>query len=137
MAINREIKAQKDFLTWLSKGKDVYIINNSFYGNDCFARKIDNLFLDKNFFKEKKVILSSKASEKVFLIEECEPIKVKRSIVKAKRLKSDNYICYVDSRYLDYFNDDCYFEISGEFDLIKVYEDNVLTGIISPFIMKG
>ena len=33
MAINREIKAQKDFLTWLSKGKDVYIINNSFYGN--------------------------------------------------------------------------------------------------------
>lgn len=137
MAINREIKAQKDFLTWLSKGKDVYIINNSFYGNDCFARKIDNLFLDKNFFKEKEVILSSKASEKVFLIEECEPIKVKRSIVKAKRLKSDNYICYVDSRYLDYFNDDCYFEISGEFDLIKVYEDNVLTGIISPFIMKG
>lgn len=137
MAINREIKAQKDFLTWLSKGKDVYIINNSFYGNDCFARKIDNLFLDKNFFKEKEVILSSKASEKVFLIEECEPIKVKRSIVKAKRLKSDNYICYVDSRYLDYFNDDCYFEISGEFDLIKVYEDNVLTGIISSFIMKG
>ena len=137
MAINREIKAQKDFLTWLSKGKDVYIINNSFYGNDCFARKIDNLFLDKNFFKEKEVILSSKASEKVFLIEECEPIKVKRSIVKAKRLKSDNYICYVDSRYLDYFNDGCYFEISGEFDLIKVYEDNVLTGIISPFIMKG
>lgn len=137
MAINREIKAQKDFLTWLSKGKDIYIINNSFYGNDCFARKIDNLFLDKNFFKEKEVILSSKASEKVFLIEECEPIKVKRSIVKAKRLKSDNYICYVDSRYLDYFNDDCYFEISGEFDLIKVYEDNVLTGIISPFIMKG
>lgn len=136
MAINREIKAQKDFLTWLSKGKDVYIINNSFYGNDCFARKIDNLFLDKNFFKEKEVILSSKISEKVFLIEECEPIKVKRSIVKAKRLKSDNYICYVDSRYLDYFNDDCYFEISGEFDLIKVYEDNVLTGIISPFIMK-
>lgn len=137
MAINREVKAQKDFLTWLSKGKDVYIINNSFYGNDCFARKIDNLFLDKNFFKEKEVILSSKASEKVFLIEECEPIKVKRSIVKAKRLKSDNYICYVDSRYLDYFNDDCYFEISGEFDLIKVYEDNILTGIISPFIMKG
>lgn len=137
MAINREIKAQKDFLTWLSKGKDIYIINNSFYGNDCFARKIDNLFLDKNFFKEKEVILSSKASEKVFLIEECEPIKVKRSIVKAKRLKSDNYICYVDSRYLDYFNDDCYFEISGEFDLIKVYEDDVLVGIISPFIMKG
>ena len=137
MAINREIKAQKDFLTWLSKGKDVYIINNSFYGNDCFARKIDNLFLDKNFFKEKEVILSSKASEKAFLIEECEPIKIKRSIVKAKRLKSDNYICYADSRYLDYFNDDCYFEISGEFDLIKVYEDNVLTGIISPFIMKG
>lgn len=137
MAINREIKAQKDFLTWLSKGKDVYIINNSFYGNDCFARKIDNLFLDKNFFKEKEVILSSKTSEKVLSIEECEPIKVKRSIIKAKRLKSNNYICYVDSRYLDYFNDDCYFEISGEFDLIKVYEDNVLTGIISPFIMKG
>lgn len=137
MAINREIKAQKDFLTWLSKGKDIYIINNSFYGNEYFARKIDNLFLDKNFFKEKEVILSSKTSEKVSLIEECEPIKVKRSLVKAKRLKSDNYICYVDSRYLDYFNDDCYFEISGEFDLIKVYEDNVLTGIISPFIMKG
>lgn len=137
MAINREIKAQKDFLTWLSKGKDVYIINNCFYGNDCFARKIDNLFLDKKFFKEKEIILSSKTSEKVFLIEECEPIKVKRSIVKAKRLRSDNYVCYVDNRYLDYFNDDCYFEISGEFDLIKVYEDDVPVGIISPFIMKG
>ena len=137
MAINRAIKAQKDFLTWLSKGKDVYIINNSFYGNDYFARKIDNLFLDKNFFKEKEVPISLKQSEKVLSIEECEPIKVKRSIIKAKRLKSNNYICYIDSRYLDYFNDDCYFEITGEFDSIKVYENNIFVGIICPFIMKG
>lgn len=136
MAINREIKAQKDFLTWLSKGKDVYIINNSFYGNEYFARRIDNLFIDKIFFKEREVSISSEQSEKVLSIEECEPIKIKRSIIKAKKLKSENYICCVDSRYLDYFNNDCYFEITGEFNLIKVYENNTFVGIIAPFVIK-
>lgn len=136
MAINRELKAQKDFLTWLSKGKDVYIINNSFYGNEYFARRIDSLFIDKNFFKEREVFLPSKQTERVLSIEECEPIKIKRSIVKARKLKSSNYTCYVDSKYLDYFNDDCYFEIAGEFSLIKVYENSVFVGIIAPFVMK-
>ena len=52
--------------------------------------KIDNIGVNhvKNFFKEKEVPISLKQSEKVLSIEECEPIKVKRSIIKAKRLSS-------------------------------------------------
>lgn len=43
---------------------------------------------------------------------------------------------YIDSKYLDYFEDDCLFLMRNHYDMVLVWKDGNLVGGVMPFVAK-
>lgn len=141
---NLDIKLQKDMLTWISKDEKATIDKSSgdcFVGDGSFLKKVNFVYINESFLTEincvktlqiesmnawKKVEVKEDAGERVFC----------RKKIKYKKFKTDNSFCYVNEKYLKYFDSKAEYRVKSEKDAILVFENNSLVGIIMPFLVK-
>lgn len=141
---NLDVKLQKDMLTWISKGEKATIDKSSgerFIGNGSFLRKVNCAYINESFLTEINCVKSLQndsldAWKRVEVREDAGERLLGKKKIKCKKFKTNNSFCYVDEKYLKYFDSKAEYRIKNEKNAVLVFENNSLTGIIMPFLVK-
>ncbi len=134
----KDIKFQRDLITYLSKGEHLIQSETKgaiFRGTDQILMRLDNCYIDLRYFDEIYSFAAKKYNEVVSTYEN-EPVKIGRRKVTIVTLRTRDKEVGVDKKLLDYFEEPTML-VKNDSEPVFVFENGELCGLIMPIKLKS